>query len=221
MSSHANTSRSSLDIEDFIRYEITQRNLAQFVGKASLNILDIGGGSAIDAVWLAEKGHTITVIEPDSEAVHDGNLFDMVLCHCVAMYQPNPNQFVRGAIGKARRGGIVSILEKNYLGADQRLRKNGDVTVLNDFRKSHRYVNHVNKNVYAFMGEELEKTIESTGATILQHRGVRAIYDTDRRLAEDVPLQERQKMLDDESMYGKIESLQTNAQLHHFVARAA
>lgn len=47
-----------------IRYECVRQNLTPLVCGRMLEVADIGGGTAIDAVWLAGLGHRVTIVEP-------------------------------------------------------------------------------------------------------------------------------------------------------------
>lgn len=58
---HAKTLRG------YIRYQVEQRTLHSLLGPAPLKILDVGGGSGIDAAWLASLGYYVTIIEPSTE----------------------------------------------------------------------------------------------------------------------------------------------------------
>jgi len=58
---HADTVRG------YVRYELVKQNLGSLVAAEELEIVDIGGGSAIDAIWLAELGHHVTVAEPAAD----------------------------------------------------------------------------------------------------------------------------------------------------------
>ena len=51
-------------VRGFIRYELVKRNLAEVVMGSPLDVVDVGGGAAIDASWLAGLGHTVTIIDP-------------------------------------------------------------------------------------------------------------------------------------------------------------
>ncbi len=56
-------------VRGFIRYQLVQQNLRAVLGDKPLNIADIGGGAAIDAVWLAELGHSVTIVEPAADQI--------------------------------------------------------------------------------------------------------------------------------------------------------
>lgn len=58
---HADTVRG------YIRYELTHANLGSVFTDRTWDVVDIGGGSGIDAVWLASEGHRVTLVEPSSE----------------------------------------------------------------------------------------------------------------------------------------------------------
>lgn len=54
-------------VRGYVRYELTHRNLAPFLGDTALRIADIGGGSGIDAAWLVGRGHEVVIVEPSEE----------------------------------------------------------------------------------------------------------------------------------------------------------
>lgn len=58
---HAKTLRG------YIRYQVEQRTLTQFLTAEPMSVLDVGGGSGTDAAWLASLGHHVTIIEPSAE----------------------------------------------------------------------------------------------------------------------------------------------------------
>ncbi len=56
-------------VRGFVRYQLVQQNLGMHLGAEPLTIVDVGGGAAIDAVWLAELGHSVTIVEPAPEQI--------------------------------------------------------------------------------------------------------------------------------------------------------
>ncbi|TAH35387.1 methyltransferase domain-containing protein [Candidatus Saccharibacteria bacterium] len=50
-------------VRGFVRYELVRKNLEPYLTPKPLNIADIGGGAAIDAVWLAGLGHSVTIVD--------------------------------------------------------------------------------------------------------------------------------------------------------------
>lgn len=51
-----------------VRYEVTRRNLVPFLGK-NLLVADVGGGSGPDALWFANQGHSVVLIEPSEDQI--------------------------------------------------------------------------------------------------------------------------------------------------------
>lgn len=51
-------------VRGHIRYELVKRNLGAYVTDGGISIADIGGGAAIDAIWLAGLGHRVTIVDP-------------------------------------------------------------------------------------------------------------------------------------------------------------
>jgi S-adenosylmethionine-dependent methyltransferase len=126
-----------------VRFNLVTRALAPHLNGAPRKILDIGGGHAQQALLLARLGHTVTVVDSDShmlrlarnqvelepEAVQrsislvegdgqeplllDDATFDMVLCHSVIMYEPDPVPLIHALARYTRPNGIVSILSVN------------------------------------------------------------------------------------------------------------
>ncbi|MDX6274555.1 MAG: hypothetical protein QOJ92_1765 [Frankiales bacterium] len=115
-------------------------------GKASLDVLDAGGGTGGFAVPLAELGHRVTVVDPSpdslaalerraaeagvAERIHavQGDLdtlgdvtaaagFDLVLCHSVLEHVDDPAAAVRAVAAALRPGGTASIVAANRVAA--------------------------------------------------------------------------------------------------------
>lgn len=52
-----------------IRYDLVRLNLQPYLEGPSLDIVDVGGGAAIDASYMASLGHRVTVVEPSAEQI--------------------------------------------------------------------------------------------------------------------------------------------------------
>lgn len=136
-------------VRGYVRYLLVQRNLKPYLSHRELNILDVQGGSGIDAAWLANDGHQVTLLEESPKQLEaawarfamlpgivkqrirpvQGNFsviskaagsFDVVLCHGVAMYQKQPETFLAEVGSYAKPKGVVSVLEKGFGGIKQR-----------------------------------------------------------------------------------------------------
>ena len=112
-----------------------------------LQVLDVGGGSGMFAVPLAELGHDVTVIDPSADAlatlhrraahvgagdrVHGlqgdgdrmpavlpaGSTFDLVLCHFVLEVVDDPATTLQAVAAVLRPGGRLSAASTNRAGA--------------------------------------------------------------------------------------------------------
>jgi S-adenosylmethionine-dependent methyltransferase len=112
-----------------------------------LRVLDVGGGSGIFAVPLAQLGHEVTVVDPSADALAtlgrragtagvgitavqgDGDLlhevlptlgdggYDLALCHSVLEVVDDPATTLREIAGALRPGGQVSVATANRAGA--------------------------------------------------------------------------------------------------------
>jgi SAM-dependent methyltransferase len=112
-----------------------------------LQVLDVGGGSGMFAVPLAQLGHQLTVIDPSADALATlhrraatagvgdrvrgvqgdgdrmlnvlgaGELFDLVLCHSVLEVVDDPASTLQQIAGVLRPGGQLSIASANRAGA--------------------------------------------------------------------------------------------------------
>ncbi|WP_245898744.1 methyltransferase domain-containing protein [Nonomuraea indica] len=114
--------------------------LAAAVGRDRLDIVDAGGGTGGFAVPLAERGHTVTVVDPSPDSLAalerrakekgvsvralqgdaadlaellDGECADLVLCHSVLEYVEDPAGAMTAVAGLLRPGGAVSVLAAN------------------------------------------------------------------------------------------------------------
>lgn len=238
-----------VSLRGFVRYKICQRNLAAYLPKRSLNVLDVGGGSGADTGWLASKGHQVTLLEPSAKqreyaqrrfnffleeparkriTVIAGGLaevprsrkYDLVLLHGVAVYQANPAQFVAQAAAYAKRGGLISVMEKGYYGAAARLVATRDFIGLESLRVTQRAINHLQEEVHAFYPEELEKALqEQANAEILEWSGVRVLSDGLDIGVSELSHTELDQLIEAEYEQGHHPAIRGGGQMLHFIAR--
>jgi SAM-dependent methyltransferase len=119
-----------------LRAELTR---AAEAGSASLAVLDLGGGSGVSAVPLAELGHHVTVLDASADALAtlqrraadagvaglvtavQGDVerppaaigsaaYDLVLCHSLLEVVDEPAVTLAAVAGAVRPGGCASVL---------------------------------------------------------------------------------------------------------------
>lgn len=236
------------DVRGHVRYEVTHRNLHDLVQGEPLKVADIGGGAAIDAVWLAQSGHQVLLVEPEegqqakarkrieeaglagSISVIEGTIadipnerlgeFDLVLSHGVAMYTPSPKDFIEELVRLAKPGGHISLLEKGYHGALARLfHQNATAEDIKKLRARESVGNNVGKERAAFLPEELETMLRQAGAKVLQWSGVRVFSDQDDRRINMVDPEILEMLVDAEYKQGNNPGIRALGQMLHFIAQ--
>ncbi|MGW1373072.1 methyltransferase domain-containing protein [Streptomyces sp. NPDC002446] len=133
---HCGTLRGAL------RHALVDRALAEHLPAEPQHILDIGGGAGIQAQRLAQRGHHVTLLDPDETALAQaraawlpyaerahgtlsflhgtgeqapqlaGTGWDAVLCHGVLMYVDDLAPLLRGLAHCVTSGGLTSVLAR-------------------------------------------------------------------------------------------------------------
>ncbi|HEX7633632.1 MAG TPA: methyltransferase domain-containing protein [Candidatus Saccharimonadales bacterium] len=235
-------------LRGFVRYKLTQQNLEAVLPKKKLRVLDIGGGNGPDAAWLAQLGHRVTLLEPSTEqreyAERRFNFFltedsrerielipstldefssdktyDLVLVHGVAMYQTKPAELIEQATKRVAPGGLISILEKGYWGAEARMVWRQDFEGLEILRKTKRYTNNLQQEVYAFLPEELEQLLTDAKLKIVNWSGTRVLTDEIRMEVADLDQSVINDIVALEYEHGHNPSIRGHGQMLHFIAR--
>jgi S-adenosylmethionine-dependent methyltransferase len=125
-----------------LRYTVTEANLLRHVGPGPQRVLDVAGGSGVEAIRLAALGHEVTVLDPagamlsiamdvadaadvadrlhvvqagalDAPEVFAGHEFDIVLCHNLLHFVDEPREVLHAVITPLRTGGLLSVLGPN------------------------------------------------------------------------------------------------------------
>jgi len=130
-------------LRGIVRQRLVTRALRAYLPPAPARVVDIGGGTGVQALALARLGYEVTVCEPDrrmmAEAVRAvaaaprdardrirliqgdgldapqlaGDGFDATLCHGVIMFVPEPEALLRVLVQVTRPGGTISVVGKN------------------------------------------------------------------------------------------------------------
>lgn len=126
-----------------LRYRLVEANLQRIIGGGmAWRVLDVGGGDGRDALPLAQRGHTVLLLDHDAAMLAEAercaaeldvgdhihtqqvdvstgelpvtsNSYDLVLCHNLLQYLPDPSPLLRGMAQALRPGGWLSLLIPN------------------------------------------------------------------------------------------------------------
>jgi 2-polyprenyl-3-methyl-5-hydroxy-6-metoxy-1,4-benzoquinol methylase len=235
-------------IRGFVRYKLTHRNLEPYLAKKGMHVLDVGAGNGPDAAWLASLGHRVTMLEPSAEqrdyaqrrfnfflserarsritivpeALEDfaaDNAYDLVIIHGVACYQPQPETFIKKAAKHAKVGGIISVAEKGYYGAEVRAIQEQDFDTLQMLQAAQISLSHLGQEVRTFRPEELQAVLKQSRATVLEWSGIRVIVDNFRMEVAALSSADMDRIVEAEYSHGHNPSIRGQGQMLHFIAR--
>jgi S-adenosylmethionine-dependent methyltransferase len=128
-----------------LRYDTSRKNISRHTGKKKLQILDVGGGDGMDAIYYAKMGHSVTLSDCSSTMLSearksaenqgvfdqiqfiqtkpdsildtiDEQRFDLILCHMMIEFVPDSESFLREMCTLLSSGGLISIMDTNRYG---------------------------------------------------------------------------------------------------------
>lgn len=123
-------------------YSTSHLNLQRYLDGQTLRVLDVGGGTGVDAVYLAGLGHSVTLIDcsaamveqarkaageaqvldrisfhradvPEIPGLLAGRQFDLILCHMMIEFVPAPSALLHALAGFLAPGGWLSVIDTN------------------------------------------------------------------------------------------------------------
>ncbi|HEY9473255.1 MAG TPA: methyltransferase domain-containing protein [Mycobacteriales bacterium] len=139
---HAHTAPRTAIVWSVLRGELDRRTGGEGASGGPLTVLDVGGGSGVFAVPLAELGHAVTVVDPSADALAtlerrageagvagrvtgiQGDVdqltdavaprrFDLVLCHRLLEVVDDPDAAVATLVASMSPTGRLSVLTAN------------------------------------------------------------------------------------------------------------
>jgi S-adenosylmethionine-dependent methyltransferase len=190
-----------------LRYRQGLMNLARHLGERPLQILDLGGGNGFDAVPLAKKGHSVTVLDFSAEMLVNGRklaaaekvavtfqqgdvtkladcfaepLFDVVLCHNLLQYVGERITAVLQAIHQILKpNALLSLIITNPYAEvfAQALREYNLQAALATLDSRTHYVASFDTTITRYTDTELRAMLAAADFTLLHQYGIRAICD--------------------------------------------
>lgn len=203
---------------------VLERHLAD-LGKG-LRILDVGGGDGVESVWLAGKGHSVTLVDysegmlevaRESAAAAGVTLttvrgdvadlkslglssFDAALCHFVIQYVDDPAAAVRAVASCVEPGGLVSLIAPNAASEvlAKAVRELDFAAAAQLLTASTSYAKTFEQPVARISAETASGYLESAGCEVVGRYGARILMDL--IVADSVKY--------DPATYAKIEQLE-------------
>lgn len=245
-------------LRNVVRQEMVTRQLREHLAAPPLRVLDVGAGQGTQALRLTAEGHVVTAVEPDermreafkayaaglaepgSVTLLDGELdsldslvgdveFDVVLCHGVLMYLPEPGGAMARLAARVARGGLLSVVARNGPAMAWRPSLRGNwaaaLEVLDEIEaagreaRDARYVNEIGVPARADTLASLRAHCEAAGLEVEGWYGIRVASDG---VAVDAPTphpDELALLLDVEERLGRTDPYRQLGTLLHVVAR--
>jgi len=120
-------------------YTVEQANLLRHLDAPPCEVLDVGGGNGLDAIFLARQGYDVALLDPDpamlgsaqrlaastdvavrvqcyeGDITHlpsqfEGKRYDVVLCHNVLQYVEDATVAIANVCSLLADGGMVSLI---------------------------------------------------------------------------------------------------------------
>jgi S-adenosylmethionine-dependent methyltransferase len=145
--------------------------------------------------------------------------FDVVLCHGVLMYLPDPGPLLGALAGVIAPDGIVSLLVRNGDALAMRPGLGGDWPAADAAFSGDRYVNRIGVAARADRLDDLTAELAAHGLTVRAWYGVRVFTDL---APDDAPVPDARQLeliLSCEGQAGRLDPYRAVAALLHVVAR--
>ncbi len=227
-------------LRQVVRQELVARQLASHLGAAPRRVLDVGCGQGTQALRLARAGHQVTavdsspallaeleaaraglpvrIVEADILAMPLTDTYDVVLCHGVLMYFPDPAPLLDVLAERVAPGGRLSLLVRNADGLALRPGLQSDWPATLAALTGTDYRNRLGLNTRADRRADLTAALASRGLTVDAWYGVRIFTDTAPDDAPLPPPDELELLLSAEAEAAATDPYRSVAALTHLLA---
>lgn len=228
-------------------YSIAWEQIAEHLtDKKALDILDIGCGFGLTSIWFSEQGHRVTGIDitPDMiqaakqmaaekqqtitfmqgkienvEELLKGKTYDWIICHNVLGYLNQPEKALEKLRSLLNPQGYISVITHNP--AAKVLKK---AIVETDFIHAKEMINNekeyntlIGAYVYQYSFATFLSWYEQIGLELLQHYGVRCVFDYLQNEKQNEKEIDFQHFLDLELNLGRSNPYREIAFFYHFI----
>ncbi|MGW4325126.1 methyltransferase domain-containing protein [Nocardia sp. NPDC004573] len=191
-----------------LRYTTAAVNLTAHLPAGPLTILDVGGGNGLDALELAARGHRVTIADISDQSLAEAraaaaqrgledrvstrhasldtlgaefgrDCFDVLLCHNVIQYLPDPAGVIAALAVPLRASGVLSVIAPNadadpVLTAVRGLDPDGALRMLDT---ASRYSVAYETSTRACYPDHIKAELAAAGFEVIAHRGIRTVCD--------------------------------------------
>ncbi|MGY1965514.1 methyltransferase domain-containing protein [Nocardia gipuzkoensis] len=191
-----------------LRYTTAAANLTANLPTGPLEILDVGGGNGLDALELAARGHHVTIADISEQSLTEARTaaaqrgladrvttrrayldtldqvfgrgrFDVLLCHNVIQYLPDPVGVLPTLVAPLRVSGVLSVIAPNadadpLLTAVRGLDLDGALRMLD---APTRYSVAYETTTRACYPDHVKADLAAAGFKVIAHRGIRSVCD--------------------------------------------
>jgi S-adenosylmethionine-dependent methyltransferase len=237
----------SATLRGALRHHLVDRALQEHLPATPQRVLDIGGGTGVQARMLAGHGHHVTVLDPDPDMLEQarvaslreadqqaGNVtflqgegeqaaelagtgWDVVLNHGVLMYVEDPGPLLHAAARCVRPGGVVSVLAKQAQCMAMRRGLTRDWEGVLTTLREQAEIGRLGALSRGVSRETVTRLLAGQGVHINQWYGVRCFTD---HLGDEPVGPDFGQILDAEWAAGRVDPYRGIARLFHLVAVA-
>jgi S-adenosylmethionine-dependent methyltransferase len=227
------------------RFQVVTRALLMHLPVRPQRVVDLGGGFGQQAIMLARSGHSVVILDIDSnmltiaenklsyetEAVRSrvklilgngenavdlvGNDFDLACCHSVLMYEKNPAPMLLSLIDLVRKDGLISVLSLNTEAMAMRCGLQGRWQEAIMSLKSGIQIDNRYLPSYDHSRKDITEILEAAGAIINDWYGVGIFTD---HLDKPVTVDDLEKVYLAEWLAGKQDPYRQVARCFHLLA---